>query len=141
MATFAKLDLNNIVMEVLVVHNNELLDSNGVEQEANGIAFLTNLTGDSLWKQTSYNTRGNVHYGEDGEPDEGIALRGNYAGIGYTYDADNDVFYEPKPYASWTLGTNSWLWNPPITYPDDDIQYVWDEDLYQADNTKGWVEG
>ena len=141
MATFAKLDLNNIVMEVLIVHENELLDDNGVEQEANGIAFLTNLTGYDAWKQTSYNTRGNVHYGQDGESDGGVALRGNYACIGYTYDSDNDVFYAPQPYASWTLGNNSWLWNSPINYPDDDIQYVWDEDLYQADNTKGWVEG
>tara|TARA_R110000803_G_scaffold77222_1_gene142100 strand:+ start:455 stop:826 length:372 start_codon:yes stop_codon:yes gene_type:complete len=94
---------------------------------------------DGTWIQTSYNTYGNVHYGQDGEPDGGVALRGNYAGIGCTYDADNDVFYAPKPYGSWTLGNNSWLWNPPITYPDDDKDYQWDEDIYQADNTKGWV--
>jgi hypothetical protein len=95
---------------------------------------------DGTWVQTSYNTYGNVHYGEDGEADDGVALRGNYAGIGYTYDSTNDVFHAPKPHASWTLGSNSWLWNAPITYPDDDKLYHWDEDLYQSDNSKGWVE-
>ena len=96
-------------------------------------------TQDGTWIQTSYNTIGNVHYGQDGEPDGGVALRGNYAGIGYTYDADSDVFYAPRPYASWTLGSNSWLWNSPITYPDDGQSYYWDEDAYQADNTEGWI--
>jgi len=84
------------------------------------------------WLQTSYNTRGNVHYGPDGEPDGGIALRGNYAGIGYTYDRQNDVFYAPQPYASWTLSQTTWLWEPPVAYPTDDQRYVWDE------ATVGW---
>lgn len=66
------------------------------------------------WLQTSYNTRGNVHYGADGEPDGGTALRGNYAGIGYVYDAAHDVFYPPQPGAEWTLNTKSWLWEAPI---------------------------
>jgi hypothetical protein len=79
------------------------------------------------WLQTSYNTRGNVHYGPDGEPDGGVALRGNYAGIGYTYDRQNDVFYAPQPYASWTLSQTTWLWEPPVAYPTDDQRYVWDE--------------
>lgn len=65
------------------------------------------------WIQTSYNTRGNVHYGPDGEPDGGIALRGNYAGIGYIYDAQNDVFYPPQPDASWLLNEQTWLWEAP----------------------------
>ena len=121
MSHFAKIE-NNIVTTVIVA-----------EQE-----FID--TQDGTWVQTSYNTYGNVHYGQDGNADGGVALRGNYAGIGYTYDATNDVFYSPKPYASWTLGSNSWLWNPPITYPDDDKNYYWDEDVYQADNSKGWVE-
>ena len=93
-----------------------------------------------FWVQTSYNTKGGVHYGQDGNPDDGVALRGNYAGVGYIYDSTNDVFYAPRPHASWTLGSNSWTWNAPITYPDDDKYYIWDEDVYQADNTKGWVE-
>jgi len=79
------------------------------------------------WIQTSYNTRGGVHYGPDGEPDGGDALRGNYAGIGYTYDHANDVFYSPQPYASWTLSQTTWLWEPPIAYPDDGKLYQWDE--------------
>lgn len=60
------------------------------------------------WIQTSYNTRGNVHYGPDGQPDGGVALRGNYAGIGFTYDAQNDVFYAPQPGPEWTLNTTTW---------------------------------
>ena len=79
------------------------------------------------WIQTSYNTRGGVHYGPDGQPDGGVALRGNYAGIGYIYDRINDVFYAPQPFASWTLDQATWLWEPPVAYPDDGAQYVWDE--------------
>jgi hypothetical protein len=79
------------------------------------------------WLQTSYNTRGGVHYGADGEPDDGVALRGNYAGIGYTYDHVNDVFYAPQPYPSWILSQTTWLWEPPIPYPTDDLRYTWDE--------------
>jgi hypothetical protein len=79
------------------------------------------------WIQTSYNTRGGIHYGPDGEPDGGVALRGNYAGIGYTYDAANDVFYAPQPYGSWVLDQSTWLWAAPVAYPDDGQQYVWDE--------------
>jgi hypothetical protein len=79
------------------------------------------------WIQTSYNTRGGIHYGPDGQPDGGVALRGNYAGIGYTYDAANDVFYAPQPYASWVLDQSTWSWNAPVTYPDDGGAYNWDE--------------
>ena len=79
------------------------------------------------WIQTSYNTRGGVHYGADGQPDGGEALRGNYAGIGYTYDQANDVFYAPQPYASWTLSQTTWLWSAPVPYPDDGLIYTWDE--------------
>ena len=79
------------------------------------------------WIQTSYNTRGGVHYGPDGEPDGGVALRGNYAGIGYTYDQTNDVFYAPQPYASWTLNKDTWLWDAPAPYPTDGEFYIWDE--------------
>ena len=79
------------------------------------------------WLQTSYNTRGGVHYGADGQPDGGLALRGNYAGIGYTYDAVNDVFYAPQPFASWTLNQTAWQWEPPVAYPDNGKMYRWDE--------------
>ena len=79
------------------------------------------------WIQTSYNTRGGVHYGPDGKPDGNIALRGNYAGIGYTYDAVNDVFYAPQPFPSWTLDQATWLWSAPVAYPADGQRYDWDE--------------
>ena len=65
------------------------------------------------WIQTSYNTRGGVHYGQDGQPDGGVALRGNYAGIGYTYDRANDVFYAPQPGADWILNETTWTWENP----------------------------
>ena len=86
------------------------------------------------WVQTSYNTRGNVHYGQDGQPDGGVALRGNYAGIGYTYDEANDVFYASQPFPSWTLNNQTWLWEAPVPYPNDGKLYRWDED------TTSWVE-
>ena len=86
------------------------------------------------WIQTSYNTRGGVHYGQDGQPDGGVALRGNYAGIGYTYDRTNDVFYAPQPYPSWTISAPDWTWKAPVAMPTDGKQYTWDE------ATKNWVE-
>ena len=85
------------------------------------------------WLQTSYNTRGGVHYGADGQPDGGVALRGNYAGVGYVYDAANDVFYAPQPFPSWTLGTD-WLWQPPVPMPQDGKFYTWSE------SAQNWVE-
>ena len=121
MATYAKIGLNNKVIEVLLVHNNELLDSNGVEQEVNGIDFLTKLTGWSIWVQTSYNTHGGVH-GLDGTP-----LRKNFAGIGYTYDEDRNAFIPKKPYASWILNETTCLWESPVAYPDDGQGYNWNE--------------
>ena len=79
------------------------------------------------WLQTSYNTRENIHYGPNGQPDGGVALRGNYAGLGYTYDAVNDVFYAPQPFPSWVLNQATWVWSAPVTYPTDGQLYVWDE--------------
>lgn len=86
------------------------------------------------WIQTSYNTKGGVHYGQDGNPDGGVALRGNYAGIGMLYDSVNDVFYPKQPYPSWVLNQNTWLWNAPVPYPEDGKRYEWDE------TTEAWVE-
>ena len=74
--------------------------------------FVDSSPGD--WIQTSYHTRGHVHYGSNGEPDGGTPLRGNYAGIGYVYDSANDVFYPPQPGPEWMLNTKSWLWEAPI---------------------------
>ena len=79
------------------------------------------------WLKCSYNTRGNVHYGQDGKPDGGEALRGNYPAIGYNYDAQNDVFVAPKPFNSWVLNEDNWLWEAPTAMPDDGKVYNWDE--------------
>ena len=108
MASFAKIGLNNKVIEVLSVVNEVLHDSNGVEQESIGIDFLTKLTGYPVWKQTSYNTHAGVH--DNG----GTPLRRNFAGIGYTYDEDRDAFIPKKPFNSWVLNEDTCLWNAPI---------------------------
>ena len=117
MAHYAILDDNNVVVQVIVGIEN---DERDWEDYYGG-------------KQTSYNTRGGVHYGQDGNPDSGTALRKNYAGIGFIYDSTRDAFYEPKPYPSWTLNETSCLWEPPTAMPDDDNLYKWDED------TTAWV--
>lgn len=82
------------------------------------------------WIKTSYNTRGGVHYNpETGEPseDQSLALRGNFAGQGDTYDPVVDKFYAPQPFPSWTLSTTTWSWESPVPYPTDGKRYVWDE--------------
>ena len=80
------------------------------------------------WIQTSYNTRGGVHYlPNSNEPSGQPALRGNYAGIGFTYDQANDVFYAPQPFPSWTLNKTTWTWEAPVAYPTDGKLYTWDE--------------
>ena len=85
------------------------------------------------WLQTSYNTRGGVHYGQDGEPDGGVALRKNYAGIGFTYDREKDAFIPPQPYASWLLNDETCLWEAPVQYPEDGQMYTWNEDTTSWD--------
>ena len=119
MSHFAKV-LNGVVTEVIVAEQDFI--NSGLVGPA------------SEWVQTSYNTRGGVHYGEDGQPDGGTALRGNYAGIGYTYDSTHDVFYAPQPYPSWTLNNTTWMWEPPVPYPTDDKMYQWNEEV------RNWVE-
>ena len=127
MASFAKIGLNNKVIEVLSVHNNEILDANGVEQENIGIDFLTKLTGWAIWKQTSYNTSGGVH------KLGGTPLRKNHAGIGYTYDEDRNAFIEPKPFNSWILNETTCQWEAPIALPDIENTYYWNEETQQWD--------
>ena len=122
MAHFATLNESNIVTRVEVINNDVILDGDGVEQEQLGIDFLTSLYGAGNYKQTSYNRN----------------IRKNYAGVGYTYDAVKDKFIKSKPFASWSLDEND-DWKAPITYPDDDKDYYWNEDNYQADNNTGWV--
>jgi hypothetical protein len=121
MASFAKIGLNNKVIEVLSVVNEVLHDSNGVEQESIGIDFLTKLTGYPLWVQTSYNTKGGVH------KLGGTPLRKNHAGIGYTYDETRDAFITPKPFNSWILNEFTCLWESPVAYPTDGKFYTWNE--------------
>jgi len=121
MASFAKIGLNNKVIEVLSVNNEVLHDSNGIEREDIGVDFLTKLYGWAIWKQTSYNTNGGVHN------NGGTPLRKNFAGIGYTYDEDRDAFIPKKPFNSWVLNEDTCIWEAPIPYPQDNNNYKWNE--------------
>ena len=121
MASFAKIGLNNKVIEVHSVNNEVLLDANGVEQENLGIDFLTKLTGWAIWKQTSYNTIAGEH------KLGGTPFRKNHAGKGFTYDEDRDAFIPPKPYNSWTLNETTCDWDPPVEKPTSG-RYTWNEE-------------
>lgn len=112
MAHFAKVE-NGIVTQVIVIEK-EVLD--------------TGMWGDpASWIQTSYNTHGGQH--PDGNP-----LRKNFAGVGYTYDAQRDAFIPPKPFESWLLDEGTCTWNPPVPMPTDGKLYHWDE------KTTSWIE-
>ena len=119
MAHFAKLDENNIVTEVVVVNNDILLEVDGAESENKGKVFLNSVFGTSNWVKTSYN--GN--------------LRKQFAGVGYTFDYDNNVFISPKPFESWTLNEN-FDWQPPVNIPSDfnGINYLWNEENQNWEN-------
>lgn len=118
MAHFAKVE-DGIVTQVIVA-DQEFIDSGAVG------------TG---WVQTSYNTRGGVHHGPDGNPDGGVALRKNYAIVGGIYDAQRDAFYAPQPYPSWVLDDETCYWNAPVPLPPDSdvVYYKWDE------ATQSWI--
>jgi hypothetical protein len=117
MSHFA-LVINGIVQDVIVA-----------EQD-----IINMLPNKNKWIQTSYNTHGNKHYELNSNVEDLIPpLRGNYAGIGYTYDAINDVFYAPQPYPSWILNTSTWTWEAPIEMPTKKGNWVWDE------STMTWV--
>ena len=122
MASFAKIGLNNKVIDVQSVHN----DVATTEQA--GADFLNNLykTND-VWKQTSYNTSGGVH------ALGGTPFRKNHAGIGFTYDEDRDAFITPQPYPSWTLNETTCQWEAPVAYPDDGKRYNWNEEITNWD--------
>ena len=118
MSHYAQIE-NGIVTQVIVA-DEDFIASGGLGDPA-------------AWIQTSYNTRGGIHYDPTtGEPDGGTPLRGNYAGRGYTYDSTNDVFYAPQPYPSWTIAAPTWTWQPPTPYPQDGRVYVWTE------STQSW---
>ena len=121
MAHFAK--VNNGVVEQVIVAEPEFFQT-----------FVDTSPGE--WIQTSYNTRGGIHYNpETGEPsvDQTKALRKNYAGIGFTYDSQRDAFIPPKPYASWELNENTCLWKAPVPYPNDGERYTWNEETTSWD--------
>lgn len=117
MAHFAELDANNVVLRVIVVHNNELLDNTGNEIEAKGAEFCQSLFG-GTWVQTSYNAK----------------IRKNFAGVGYVYDPIREAFIAPQPFPSWSLDEQTCRWVPPNPIPDTQKPYYWDE------NQKIWVE-
>ena len=132
MAHFAKISETNEVLSVLTVDDKDVLNADGVEEESVGQAYLEkhNNWPAEKWIQTSYNTQGGAH------KDGGTPLRGNYAGIGYTWDEDNNIFYPKKPYASWVLNTTTASWHSPIGDAPDDLtdeekaartSYVWNE--------------
>lgn len=112
MAHFAQLDNDNTVQQVIVIHNNETHDSNGIESETLGIQFCKTLYGeDTNWVQTSYSG----------------SIRKNYAGVGFFYDVNRDAFIAPKPYDSWVINEKTCTWEPPVSYPTDGQVYIWDE--------------
>lgn len=117
MAHFAKLNEQNTVVFVTFGRD----EDNGKEDE------LSARTGD-IYKQTSYNTYGGVHY-TNGIPseDQSKAIRKNYAGVGYVYDSQRDAFIPPRPFPSWSLNENTCLWEPPVLNPNDNKIYRWDE--------------
>jgi len=119
MAHFAKIGDTSKVLTVLTLDNKDMLNADGVEEEAVGQKYLEkhNNWPAERWIQTSYNTKGGKHYDyktEELSEDQSKALRGNYAGIGYTWDEDNNIFYEEKPEPTWVLNTTTGLWQSPI---------------------------
>tara|TARA_R100001163_G_scaffold65697_1_gene64080 strand:- start:1516 stop:1905 length:390 start_codon:yes stop_codon:yes gene_type:complete len=126
MASFAKIGLNNKVIEVVAVDNDIIKDANGIEQEALGIDFLTKLTSWAIWKQTSYNTIGGEHRLG------GTPFRKNHAGIGHTYDEDRDAFIPPKLFNSWTLNEETCQWEAPVARPTSK-RCNWNEETQQWD--------
>ncbi len=135
MAHFAQIDENSIVTQVIVVGNEDCLDSDGNESEAVGIAFCKELLGaDTNWVQTSYNNN----------------IRHRYAAIGYTYDQANNVFIPPQPYSSWSVNTDTWDWEPPTPMPGDGgfhedsntfVFYEWNEENLSWDRTEEAIGG
>ena len=118
MAHFAKIGMDGKVLTVVTCGNGDMLNADGVEDEALGQAYLEkhNNWPAEKWIQTSYNTRGGKYYKADNtlSDNQSKALRGNYAGIGYTWDEDNNIFYRQSPYPSWVLNTTDALWHSPI---------------------------
>lgn len=119
MANFAKLNETNKVIDVVTV-NNDVIIVDGKESEQAGIDFLREVTGHMGWKQTSYNKN----------------IRKNYAGVGYTYDIDFDIFISPRPYPSWKLNYTTAQWEAPVAKPEDIEGYVWK----WSEINKEWIQ-
>lgn len=114
MAHFAELNADNIVIRVVVISNDEIIDSNGNEREGIGVNRCRELFGNNTrWKQTSYHG----------------SIRKNYAGVGYQYNSELDAFIPPRPYPSWTLDTDTCMWIAPMPMPIDNKLYIWNEGL------------
>ena len=114
MAHFAEIEGNSVGR--VIVAEQDYIDSDAIKNPSD-------------WVQTSYNTRGGIHYAPNSnELDGGVALRKNYAGIGYIYDKDRDAFYGTQPYPSWVLNEDTCQWESPVPYPDDDKIYTWNEE-------------
>jgi hypothetical protein len=125
MAHFAKIDDSGTVVFVTAGRD----EDDGKELE------ISERTGDT-YRQTSYNTKGGIHYKSDcitHSKDQSKALRKNYAGIGYTYDESRNAFIPPKPYPSWALNEDTCLWDAPTARPDDGKIYTWNEDTTSWD--------
>ena len=136
MAHYAKLGANNKVIAVHVVADKDCLNADGIEDEEVGRQFLERIHSWPLWKKTSYNTIKNTHRLG------GTPFRGNYAGIGMTYDEDNDIFIVKKPYASWTLNVAEARWQSPVgdapaISEEEHLthRYVWNESTGAWDKT------
>lgn len=123
---------DGLVTQVSVIKNEVIQDSEGVEQDSLAVDFLTSLYGPKTYIKCSYNTMNGEHLLG------GTPLRHHYPGVGWTYDSENDVFIEPKPYDSWILNTTTWLYDPPIAMPtfdpDNPKEYFWNEDTQSWDS-------
>lgn len=144
MAHFAKIGNDNLVLQVLSIEDKHILNADGVEDESIGQQYLASHHNwpAEMWIKTSYSTRDNQHR-RGGTP-----FRGNYAGPGYVWDSTNEIFWPPQPHASWSKDIPNAVWKAPInepSLPDSSAEAYdwqdpnWDEDLYQSDNTKGWI--
>ena len=152
MAHYARLGVNNVVVRVDIIDNSKITTSGGIEKDALAFEHLYDEFGAGIWVKCSFNTIEGVHV-LGGKP-----LRANYPGGEYNeddpwyYDTANDIFCKGRPKdkdedscASWTLNTTSGVWEPPITKPEytrqqieDDKHYLWDESVYQSDNSTAW---
>jgi hypothetical protein len=127
MAHYALVNKDNIVVRVIVC-DQDPMNIDIPRKEAEDIS--------GRWLQTSYNTQGGIHYNEDGTPSDQPGLRGNYAGIGYTYSDELDAFISPSPHSSWIMDKTTFRWKPPVDMPADDNLYIWNEKTISWDQVE-----